>query len=263
MHFEPVAYFKGAASLRALAPRQGVFSADSSGVLVFESGKGYEQALRDLEGFERIWIIYHFHLNTNWRPTVRPPVPPVDQDRVGVFASRSPYRPNPIGMSCVRLIAVDGLHVSVAETDLLDGTPILDIKPYIPSADAFPHAASGWVERQQSQAWVLTIGPEAMAQMNWVSERAGYAIERLVRVQLGHNPLDPSRKRIQFLEPQQAVLSCRTWRVYFSYNKTTFQIEVQKVGSGYTPSELFDNPDDRYHDKEFHREFCKSFPAIF
>jgi len=102
------------------------------------------ETLRDLEGFERIWVIYVFHLNEGWSALVRPPRGP--RVKRGLFATRSPHRPSPIGLSAVRLLAIEGRSLRVRELDLLDGTPVLDLKPYVPYCDAFPEAKAGWVD---------------------------------------------------------------------------------------------------------------------
>jgi tRNA (adenine37-N6)-methyltransferase len=102
------------------------------------------EALHDLEGVERIWVIAHLHLNTGWSAKVIPPRGP--RKKRGLFATRSPHRPNAIGLSAVRLLRVDRFTLHVEEIDLLDGTPILDVKPYVPYADAFPGARAGWID---------------------------------------------------------------------------------------------------------------------
>ena len=111
------------------------------------------QAYRDLAGFERIWLLFAFHRSEGWKPEVRPPR---GGGKRSVLATRSPHRPNPIGLSAVELVSVapDGLRVR--GLDLLDGTPILDIKPYVPYADAFPGAAAGWID-----AIDRSLGPQS------------------------------------------------------------------------------------------------------
>ena len=99
--------------------------------------------LLDLDGFERIWVLYAFH-RTEFRGLQV--VPYRDTIPHGIFATRAPARPNPIGMSCVRLLGIRGHRLEIGEVDILDGTPILDIKPYIPEYDAYPAARAGWVE---------------------------------------------------------------------------------------------------------------------
>jgi len=100
-------------------------------------------AVQDLAGFEYLWIIAWLHLNQGWRERV---LVPGRSETTGLFATRAPHRPNPIGLSAVRLLEVDGLCLHVERIDLLDGTPVLDIKPYVPYADAFPDAKAGWID---------------------------------------------------------------------------------------------------------------------
>ena len=103
-----------------------------------------ESMLRDLEGFERVWLIFQFHLSEGWAPTVQPPRGP--KRKRGVLATRSPHRPNGLGLSCVELVGVEGRVLRFRGVDLLDGTPVLDLKPYVPYADAFPDARAGWID---------------------------------------------------------------------------------------------------------------------
>jgi tRNA-Thr(GGU) m(6)t(6)A37 methyltransferase TsaA len=102
----------------------------------------FTPALQDLEGFDRIWLLYWFHRVTAPGLVVRPFL---DQAEHGVFATRSPARPNPIGLSCVRLLGVAGHQLRVAELDFLDQTPLLDIKPYVPAFDGFETERIGWL----------------------------------------------------------------------------------------------------------------------
>lgn len=103
-----------------------------------------ETALRDLAGFERIWLIFAFHLSEGWAPLVQPPRGP--KRKRGVLATRSPHRPSAIGLSCVELVAIEGRTLRLRGVDLLDGTPVLDLKPYVPYADAFPGVRAGWID---------------------------------------------------------------------------------------------------------------------
>ncbi len=104
--------------------------------------------LSDLEGFERIWLLYWFHKASKVQLKVKPYLDSVER---GLFATRAPCRPNPIGISAVRLLRIDGCKLYVAELDILDGTPLLDIKPYIPKFDYFQVKRTGWIEKAQSE----------------------------------------------------------------------------------------------------------------
>ena len=103
-----------------------------------------EKALMGMEGIEYLWVISWLHLNRHWNPTVTPPRGP--RVRRGVLSTRAPHRPNQLGLSATRLIAVRGSVLEVEGLDLLDMTPVLDIKPYIPYADAHPDVSAGWVD---------------------------------------------------------------------------------------------------------------------
>lgn len=120
-------------------PIQPIYSEGAEGTVeIFpESGPG----LSDLDGFERIWLIYLFNRAS---PAKLKIVPFRDNVERGVFATRAPSRPNPIGLSVVRLLGVDGLMLRVADIDILDGTPLLDIKPYISEVDSYPNSRAGW-----------------------------------------------------------------------------------------------------------------------
>lgn len=100
--------------------------------------------LSGLAGFDYVWVIFQFHLNHGWGPMVRPPRAP-DRE-FGVLATRAPHRPNPLGLSALRVVGVEPRAVIVRGIDIIDGTPILDLKPYVPYADAFPDARAGWLD---------------------------------------------------------------------------------------------------------------------
>jgi len=107
--------------------------------------------LRDLQGFERIWLLYWFDRGTPAQLVVKPFL---DRQEHGVFATRSPCRPNPIGLSCVRLLGIDGGRLRIMDVDILDGTPLVDIKPYAPQFDCFEASRVGWLQDKGGQAVV-------------------------------------------------------------------------------------------------------------
>ena len=149
LHIKPVAYYKGPFGSKFGIPRQSSLAPAVEGRIVFTEPYNVKEALRGLEGFERLWLIWGFSANKpakgEWQPTVRPPRLG-GNTAMGVWATRSPFRPNPLGLSCVELLSVDGMELLVRGADLMDGTPIYDVKPYIPYADAYPGARSGFVD---------------------------------------------------------------------------------------------------------------------
>ncbi|MBR4917034.1 MAG: tRNA (N6-threonylcarbamoyladenosine(37)-N6)-methyltransferase TrmO [Fibrobacter sp.] len=265
MQVSPIGTFFGDAVYKYDAPRQGRLFAGHLGRIVLNEGRNFEMALRDLDGFERIWVIFQFHENEGWRPTTRPPVPPKGKDRVGTFASRSPYRPNPIGLSCVRLLKVEGLTLYVDEADLLNGTPVLDIKPYIPMADAFPDAKAGWVEEQEGNLWTVLADAPFDAQNRWIAERSDFDLESFARVQLSRGNFskdlfDSSRRRLSIdADACTGVLAYRTFRIHFSYSEFERKVVLLRISSGYTAEDLREGAEDKYGDKQLHREFIAAF----
>ena len=146
---EPVAYIRSDFSQKFGIPRQSGLVDALEARVVFAPPYRRREALREIEGFSHLWLIWQFSqaLISEFRPTVRPPRLGGNR-RVGVFASRAPYRPNGLGLSCVRLLRVEegdeGPVLVVAGADLLDGTPIFDIKPYVPLSDCHPEASPGY-----------------------------------------------------------------------------------------------------------------------
>ena len=143
----PVAYYKGPFGSKFGIPRQSSLARDVEGRIVFTEEYRVREALRGLEGFSHLWLVWGFSANKpakgEWQPTVRPPRLG-GNTAMGVWATRSPYRPNPLGLSCVELQKVDGMELVIRGADLMDGTPIYDIKPYIAYADSYPDALCGF-----------------------------------------------------------------------------------------------------------------------
>ena len=150
-------------------PRQAGLAPSLRAKVVFEPAYRIPEALRGLEAFSYIWLIWGFSESEGWSPTVRPPRLGGNV-RMGVFATRSPFRPNPIGLSSVRLESIEkdganGLVLVVSGADLMDGTPIYDIKPYLPGVDAHPDAADGFVGAHRQVLLDVDIAPELAAKL--------------------------------------------------------------------------------------------------
>ena len=148
MEMTPIAHIRSDFATKFGIPRQSGLVEELAARVVFAPGYRDASALRGIEGFSHLWLLWEFSQSRGWSPTVRPPRLGGNK-RLGVFATRSPFRPNPIGLSCVRLIEVRqdrelGPVLVVAGADLMDGTPIYDIKPYLPYADCRPDAVGGF-----------------------------------------------------------------------------------------------------------------------
>jgi tRNA-Thr(GGU) m(6)t(6)A37 methyltransferase TsaA len=144
-------------------PRQSGLVEDLRARVVFEREYRIREAFRGLEDFSHLWLLWQFTESRGWSPTVRPPRLGGNQ-RMGVFATRSPFRPNPIGLSCVKLEGVDydapdGPALLVRGADLLDGTPILDVKPYVPLADCRPDAKGSFSDDHREDRLSVDIPP--------------------------------------------------------------------------------------------------------
>lgn len=152
-------------------PRQSGLVEQVVSTIVFEPEYRVAEALRGIEEFSHLWLIWAFDRaeREEWSPTVRPPRLGGNK-RVGVFATRSPYRPNAIGLSCVKLLGVekgnDGTVLKVAGADLMNGTPIYDIKPYLPYADCHPEATGGFTDRTEKRKVQVVIPEEITGKLN-------------------------------------------------------------------------------------------------
>ncbi len=168
MELKPIAYIRTEFSEKFGVPRQSGLAKALKGRVVFEHEYRCPDAFRGLEGFSHLWLIWGFSANRrqagDWQPTVRPPRLGGNV-HMGVFATRSPYRPNPLGLSCVEIASVDfdeleGPVINVIGADLMDGTPIYDIKPYIRYADAHPEAVCGYVDGLQERSLKVVLPAE-------------------------------------------------------------------------------------------------------
>lgn len=131
--------------------------------------QNFEQALMGLEGFSHVWVLFLFNQASHWKPMV---LPPGLRKKVGVFATRSPHRPNRIGMSALPLLGVEKRGIVVGCSDLLDKTPILDIKPYITASDAVLSTAQGWVaQRGEQKPKMVSLSDTAQRKMIALHEK--------------------------------------------------------------------------------------------
>lgn len=167
MEIKPLAHIRTDFPEKFGIPCQSGLAKTLRGRIVFEPEYRNPDALRGLEEFSHIWLIWEFSANrstSSWQPTVRPPRLGGNA-HMGVFATRSPFRPNPLGLSCVRVDSIelsspDGPVINVFGADLMDGTPIYDIKPYVKYADSRPEAVCGYVDRLEERSLKVVFPSE-------------------------------------------------------------------------------------------------------
>lgn len=154
-------------------PRQGHLAPGASATLTIADEFTPKQSLIGLEGFSHVWLLSSFHLNTNKKflPKVHPPR--LKGRTVGLFASRSPHRPSPVGLTLARLVKVEGDTLHLAGVDLIDGTPILDVKPYIPESDAAAGATAGWTAEAPFPSLRVEFSQQAREDVAAAEARAG------------------------------------------------------------------------------------------
>lgn len=183
-------------------PRQPGVATEARATLELFPPFGCREALIELEGFSHVWVIFVFHQvqrkadgqvgqTQDWRPTVRPPRLGGNR-RIGVFASRSPFRPNPIGLSAValeKIESIDGVyHLHLRGADLLEGTPVLDIKPYLPYADALPEAQAGYASKAPTTVVPVRFTEAVAAQIARYESKQYPGLRQLIEQVLGQDP---------------------------------------------------------------------------
>ena len=237
------------------APRQPAAEGAEGVVGRIEMLAEHEHALDDLDGFDRIWVLFWFHQASGARSKV---LPPRSDRKRGVFATRSPHRPNPIGMSAVRLDRVEGLVLHVRDLDLIDGTPVIDLKPYIPYADAFPDARTGWLGVSDPRpSWLVHFTDEAEAQLAWLGAAAlGIDVRARIADALRLGPQPHPYRRIKKTETGELLLAVKEWRARFSVDLETSSITVDSIRSGYRAKELATGQDPAL---SVHRAFVARF----
>ena len=225
------------------------------GVVELLPGHCFEVAIRELSGFSRIWLIWWFHRNKSWRPQVLPPRG--RSGRKGVLSTRSPHRPNPIGLSSVALLEVKRNRLYVGHHDLLDGTPILDVKPYVSSVDAFPGERSGWMEqldRETEPTAELERSELAARQLEWLEEHDHPKLVQRIESLLASDARPHRTRRITALGEGRYVLKSGSWRIF--YRLEGDRVRLERVASRYGPAGPADGDSPEV---QLHARFCAFF----
>jgi tRNA-Thr(GGU) m(6)t(6)A37 methyltransferase TsaA len=272
LSLEPIGFARTGLATKVDAPRQPRAATGKPGRIELLPGRNFEHALEDLDRWEYLWVIFWFHLNESWRPKVLPPRS--TSGRKGVFSTRSPHRPNPLGLSAVRLERIEGLTLHLLDVDLVDGTPVLDIKPYVPYTDAHPDARSGWLEDATSSPTAPTADDRratpadplsshevhftesVVERCAWIESRSGLALLERVRATLAIGPAPHPYRRIK-PDGDGFVLAVKEWR--FRFEVADRKVQVTALYSGYRHSQLAKALDGEDPLLPLHREFVARF----
>ena len=253
LSLDPIGFLRSSLDTKVEAARQPRAAAGSAARIELLPGRNFEHSLHDLVDWELIWVIFWFHLNPGWRPKVLPPRSTTG--RKGVFATRSPHRPNPIGISVVRLERVDGLTLYILDSDMVDGTPVLDLKPYVAYTDAHPEAGSGWLASDPVNDYVVQFDALAVEQAVWIEAHTKLALRERIQSTLALGPAPHPYRRIRRVDDGMQ-LAVKEWRVRFSVAER--DVRVIEIYSGFRDSQLAAGDVD--DDRQPHREFVARWP---
>lgn len=223
----PIGFIRTPKPLKFDARHQPDERQPETNVLEMLPGDKYQKALKDLAGFDRIWLLWWFHRNTDWRPEVLPPRGP--SRRRGVFATRSPHRPNPLGITPVRLLAVEKGRLILGPCDLVDGTPVFDIKPYIPAYDSFPDSKAGWIEEVDAELrapprFKVCYEPQAREHLDWLRREWSVDFEARLLELLGRDPSPHRTRRIRSRRGGLYEMGCGAWYAVFKVEAETVTV---------------------------------------
>ncbi len=257
----PIGYVRTGKRAKFEALHQPEEAATERHVLELVPGQGYEDGLRDLAGFSRIWLIWWFHKNNTWRPMVLPPRGPAV--RRGVFATRSPHRPNALGITPVQLLAVEAGRLILGPCDLVDGTPVFDIKPYIPGYDAFPSESSGWTGEvdaalAQPPAYTLAWSPLAASQAEWLAREWQIDFRPRLSDLLGRDPTPHRTRRIRQRADGRLRIGCGGWLAEFFVQERVVMID--SILPGYPARLLHREAGDAIPDHAAQVAFLREWP---
>lgn len=252
----PIGYFYSEENERYSLPKQPGSGKENHGKIVLNPHQNFEQALDDLIGFSHIWVLFLFHKNQDWKPKV---LTPRGGPKRGLFATRSPHRPNPIGMSCLELVDVQGRELFVINHDLLNNSPILDIKPYIEYSDSKTHTKQGWLETTgERELFHIVWSNIASKQFDYLESDWNLNIRPEIHFRLRSSPLPGKNNRIQHLSENFYQLAYKTWRIIYSINAN--EIEILKIYSGYDKETLSGLKTSRWNDVPIHQVFSQKYP---
>jgi len=252
---EPIGYVRTTLATKVEAARQPrAGGSGATGLIELVPARNFEHALSNLAEWQYIWVLFWFDRNEGWRPKVLPPRS--RSGRKGVFSTRSPHRPNPLGLSAVRLERVDGLTLHISDVDMLDGTPVLDIKPYVAYTDAIADASGGWLTgedapRDPIPEFEVIWDPVAVEQAAWIEAQTGLPLRARATATLALGPEPHPYRRIR-RETSGFTLCVKDWRLRFDVDGR--RVNISSVESGVRQS-LLNGKGEADAELVLHREY--------
>lgn len=227
---QPIGYVESCFKDRFGTPRQPGLVPMATAFIRIEAQWQPSQSLEGLVEYSHLWVIFIFHRNTNQRFHAKVHPPRLEGKSVGVFATRSPHRPNPIGLSLVKIEKIESEGIWVSGQDIIDGSPVLDIKPYLPLVESKPQAIGAWTDKVSTKKFEFHWTSEALQELNrWESNEKSASLKNLVEQTLG---LDPRPTLYKQADPGQYrdnhVVRLGRGDVFFAF-KGDSVIEVQKI----------------------------------
>ena len=262
----PIGFIRTEKRVKFHAEHQPATDEQERSCLELIPGHSYELALRDLEGFSRVWVLVWFHRNHDWRPLVLPPRGP--KKRRGVFATRSPHRPNPLGMTAVELVSVDAVsgRLVLGPCDLVEGTPVFDIKPYIAAYDSFPEADGGWTAEvdaalAEPPRYAVALSPLALEQAEWLWLNWGIDFRPRMLTLLARDPSSHRTRRIRRRHDGRLEIGCGAWRGYFEVEGD--RVEINLLDAAYPLRWMNETWREAVLDREAQAGFLARWPSPY
>lgn len=188
MQVQPIGFIKSCYQDKFGTPRQPGLVPNSRAWIHFEKIWQPEISLQGLEQYSHVWVIFHFHQNGNERFHAKVHPPRMNGESIGVFATRSPHRPNPIGLSLVKIESIRDGVLEISGVDLVEGTPVLDIKPYLPSVEAIPEATAGWTAAALNERATIAWGDQALKNLREWETKSGKNLQSLIEETISLDP---------------------------------------------------------------------------
>lgn len=248
--FYPIGHVRSPFTEKMAAPRQGTLAVGHLSQIELCDDPRLLHAVDGLEQWSHLWVIFCFDRDPRFSPKVQPPR---SDRRRGVLATRSPHRPNPIGMTAARLVSCEGALLTLDGLDLLDGTPVLDLKPYVPYADCIAEASEGWLSAQTPRGgWELDWSELLREQLGFLEARQVTIIDDLQQI-LEAGPASHPSRRIR-RNGSKGLLAFKDFRLSFRVEGT--RLLLLRLDSGYAQAELDAAANARL---ELHRDYVQQF----